>query len=700
MAILNSIRKRGVFLIVIIAMALFSFVLADVIRNGGFGTDRSQTTIATVNGIDIPRTQFMEDVESYQRALGPNSSQNQAMNVIWDREVRSVLLQEQYESLGMVAEQEWMDESLSLSLANNPTFLNEAGVYDEGLVANYLASIRGNADAERQWETFIRNTRRNILEQAYMNMVRGGLSATLSEGEQLYHFENDKINIEYVQIPYTSIADEDVPVSDAEIDQYVSENSEEFEIDPQVDIQYVIFNNDPSAQDNIDMKETVAALINEANDGVETLPGFRDDTNHVAFLNRFSDIQFNDNWLFKDKLPVAVADSIYDLEVGEVYGPYELAGSYNLAKVVETKNLPDSAKARHILIRYSGATGAAGDAPAKEDAQTLADSIARVLRGDRDKFAELAAQFSDDNQNKNNGGDLGWFFPGMMVETFNDFIFDGSQGKLGTVETMFGIHVVEVEELSDAEKAVKVATLSKQIEPSDATLNEIFSKAVGVELEVAKRDFKEVAQEQGLAVRPVNEINELDSNIPGIGENRSIVTWAFNDETGVGDTKRFEIPGGGYIIAQLTRRSPKGLMSAADASANVAPILRNQKKAAKIREGITGTTLEDVAASQSVTVKNATALTLAAPTIAGAATEPEVVGAAFGKAAGETTGLIDGNSGVFMVRVLAVNKAEPLDNYEGFAEQAKNKVLPAINSSVNNALKKKADIDDNRTDIF
>ena len=700
MAILNSIRKRGVFLIVIIALALFSFVLADVIRNGGFGTDKAQTTIATVNGVDIPRTEFMEEVENYQRALGPSGSQTQAMNVIWERELRSTLLKEQYESLGMVAEQEWLDESLSLSLANNPTFTNEAGLYDESLVADYLANIRGNVEAENQWATFMRNTRRNILEQAYLNMIRSGMVATLADGQQEYRYENDKINIEFVQVPYESIADEDVPVSDSEIDKYIRDNAEEYEVESQVDIQYVVFNNDPSEEDKELVRTQLGELlIGDVDEDNNPIPGFAADTNHVAFLNRRSDFPFNDNWLFKDRMPESIADTIFALNVGEVYGPYELGDYYNVAKVVDSREMADSAKAKHILIRFDAENATPNFNRTQEEAGQLADSILTAVRSNRSKFSDLAAEFSDDANNKDNGGDLGYFTPGTMVDSFNDFIFDGSEGKLGVVETQFGFHIVEVEELKNVQRVIQVATLAKEIEPSEPTLNEVFSKAVGVELDVAKRDFREVALENELDVKPVNEIKELDSNIPGVGDNRQLVSWAFNEETNVGDTKRFEVPTG-YLIAQLTRRTPKGLMSISEASATVTPILRNEKKAALIRQGISGTTLQEVAASQGVTVKNATAITMAAPTIAGAGTEPEVVGAAFGKAAGETTDLIDGNLGVYMVRVLTVSNAADLDTYEAYAEQVKNKVLPLVNNTVYNALKSAADIEDNRSEIF
>ena len=141
-------------------------------------------------------------------------------------------------------------------------------------------------------------------------------------------------------------------------------------------------------------------------------------------------------------------------------------------------------------------------------------------------------------------------------------------------------------------------------------------------------------------------------------------------------------------------------MSVAEASAIVTPIVRNEKKAKMIRESITGTTLEEMATSQNVTVKTASALTMSNPTIAGAGNEPNVVGAAFGKNAGENTDLIDGKDGVYIVRVLAVNKAPDLQDYTGYANQLNSAILPTINNNVYNALKNAADIEDNRADFY
>jgi peptidyl-prolyl cis-trans isomerase D len=167
----------------------------------------------------------------------------------------------------------------------------------------------------------------------------------------------------------------------------------------------------------------------------------------------------------------------------------------------------------------------------------------------------------------------------------------------------------------------------------------------------------------------------------------------------VGDVKRFSILDG-YVVVQLTRKSPKGLMSIAEASALVMPKLRNANKAKQIMATISGDDLEAIASSQGITLQNATAITMAAPTIPGAGAEPEVVGAAFAKAAGETTSLIAGEKGVFKVRVTAVNNAPVLENYASYANQLNSAATPAVNTKVYQALKSAAEIEDNRANFF
>ncbi len=704
MAILNSIRQRGIFLIIIIALALFAFILSDILTSGNTGP-KGQNNIATINGTDISRQSFMEEVEIAQRNMGPNANSSQAMNMVWQRELRRVILEEQIDKAGISVEKAQLDNALRTTLANNPTFLNEAGQVDEGKIQEYIASIRASSpQMYQQWIQFENELSENIKQDTYFNMIKGGLRSSISEGEQDYHFQNDKINVSYVMIPYSSIEDEGITVSDSEIQKYISARPKEFETEATADIEYVLFSEEPSAEDVEQAKEETAALLNarvEYNRETKTndsILGFKHTVDYEEFVNANSEVPFYDQWFFEKDLPSSVANNLINLNVGDVYGPYKIENTFNLSRALEIKTMPDSAASKHILIRYVGTMRAPEDITrTKEEAGKLADSILSVVKKDKSKFADLAKDFSDDSS-KDNGGDLGSSTPGRMVAPFNDFIFNNSEGTIGLVETDFGYHIVEVGKQSEAKKAIKMATVTKQIEASDKTTNDIFSSASKFEVAVNKGNFSEKAKEQNLEVRPVNKMGPMDATIPGIENNRTIVNWAFNDDSKVGDTKRFSIPDG-YVIAHLTRKNKKGLMPVADASSKVKPILMKEKKAQKIRESISGQSMEDIAKNKNIGAKPASGISMSNPTI-GSAKEPKVVGRSFGTKAGETTPPIDGNEGVYIVKVTAFNPAPKMDSYVNQATQLTSKAAPNAPNQVFNALKKKADIVDYRANFY
>ena len=707
MAILNSIRKRGVFLIIIIALALFSFILADVIRNGGFSSEKSLTTVATINGETLTRDIFMKQVELTQRNLGENGTTAQAMNMVWDRELRNVLQQQQYDALGLTAQKEQLEEALRMGLASNPTFQDADGVFSSLKVQEYIANVKAtNPTAYQQWLDYENNLKSGALQTTYYNMIKAGMRSTLSEGEQEYRYQNDKINMQYVYVPYTSIPDTDVSVTDSEIEAYIRKNAADYEQTPQVDVQFVSFSEAPSDADIADAETTITSLLKDREvynsniNATEILKGLENTQDYQNFINDNSDVPFQDRYFFKSDIPEAIAEDLFATPLNGIYGPYKLGNNNNISKVIGITQMPDSVQSRHILIRYQGSFRASDAITrSKEDAKAMADSIAGVLKRNKNKFEALAKTLSDDKSNSDNGGDLGYSGPGKLTKDFNDFIFDNKTGTLGVVETEFGFHVVEVQEQKNKQKAMKFATISKEIEASEKTLNEVFANASRFEVAAQKGDFSQIAKTQELALKPVNKIGALDATIPGVGNNRSIVNWAFGEDVSVGDVKRFSILDG-YVVVQLTRKSPKGLMSIAEASSLVMPKLRNAYKAKQIMATISGDDLDAIASSQGITVQNATAITMAAPTIPGAGAEPEVVGAAFAKAAGETTSLIAGEKGVFKVRVTAVNNAPALENYASYANQLNSAATPAVNTKVYQALKNAAEIEDNRANFF
>lgn len=706
MAVLNKIRQRSVFLIIIIALALFSFVLADVIRNGGMVSQKSQNTIATINGEDIDREQFARQVEAYQRNLGPNASSAQAMNTVWDRNVRRVVLQEQFDELGIRVEEAQVKQMLREQLAGNPTFTNEAGMFDENRLREYVSTLKSTSPvAYQQWVDFETSVTETARESIYFSLIQAGVTATLLEGEQVYRHSNDNVDMKFVQIPYTSVPDSEVEISKSEIESYIKDHSKQFETEASRDIRFVHFPESASLEDETEVKEGLSTLLenrveyNAVTESNDTIAGFAQTQEVETFVNENSDVNYTDMFLFENQLSQDYSQELFNLGEGEVYGPYKEAGAWKLSKVVEVAQIPDSIKSRHILVTFQGTPVAAGVTRTKAEAKELADSIAGVVRSDIEKFAPLASEFSADASNKENAGDLGWAGPGTFVPAFEDFLLQEEEGAIDVVETEFGYHVIHIQEQSDREKAVKLATIVRDIEPSEKSLNDLFAEVTKFEIAAREGDFEAVAKEAGEEVRPVKDIKELEESIPGIGAQRPIVQWAFEEDVEVGDIKRFDVSDG-YVVAQVTAVNEEGLRSVESASATVLPILRKEKKAEIIKSKITGENLSAIAQSQGQSVQTANAVNLNSPTLPGAGNEPFVVGVAFGLEPGEVSEPVSGENGVYVVELIQKNEAPEMDSYRAFAGRETANRRISVPTEVFEALKNSAEIEDNRARFY
>ena len=358
--------------------------------------------------------------------------------------------------------------------------------------------------------------------------------------------------------------------------------------------------------------------------------------------------------------------------------------------------LPDSVKVRHILVPFAGATRAAADVvKTDEQAKATADSILGAIKSRNAKFVDLLDLSSDKVSNEKDGEIEFGYNAGMAAE-FKAFSFENKKGDIDVVKTSFGYHIIEILSQKDKEAAYKLATIERKIEASLETEDKIFRDASNFEIAASKKDFQEVAKEANARVNPVNTIKELDENIPGVGNQRAIVRWTFEEGTEVGDVKRFSIPGGGYVIAQVTAKNEAGLMNLTDASVTALPEIRKEKKAKQIKDRISATTLEDLAAAENQTIKSASAINMKNPTIAGAGKEALVVGTAFGLEEGATSKLVTGDNGVYMIQVTKKTPAVKLDNYQSFANRLGTQKVNAVNSRLLQALKDAAEIEDNR----
>lgn len=693
-------------MILIIGLALFAFVISGIFTSSDFSGGKVGSSVAEINGEQIPIDQFRKRIERASRRGGPTASSMQLVNNVWNQVERNTILGQQIEDLGITIEQDQIIEVIKSSpgIAQNPQFQNENGVFDESLFRDFIAELKINAPSQfEDWLQDEQSIIESAKQQTYFSLIKAGIGATLQEGELDYHLANDKVDIKYVRIPYTSIPDSTITVSKEEIEAYIKANEEDYKQEKARDIRFVYFEEKPSVEDEAATKEQLSQLLEdtveyvEERDATDTIPGFRNTTDLAAFLDRNSDTKFDTIYKARKDLPARFADSLMALQVGEIYGPYRDGDVFKVSKMVARK--PNgSVKASHILISYEGAERANPEITrTKEEAEQKANEILAEARKPNAVFAQLARDNSD-GPSAPLGGDLGYFQEGVMTPKFNDFAFGNPVGYIGLVETDFGYHIVKVDDKQDI---VQIADLTRAVEPSEETINTLFTDATKFEMAATSNEkpLDELAREFQYTLRPVNKIKAMDENLPGLSAQRSIVQWAFNEETEVGDIKRFNI-NNGYAVVQLTATYREGLMAAEDASATVLPVLRKEKKAAQIVAANTGKSLEELATANSTIIANASALTAKAPTIPGAGREALVVGTAFVMNEGDISDLIEGETGIFKIEVTKKEAAPDLDNYATYANTLQNTSSVRVNNSVFNALKNKADIEDNRSVFY
>lgn len=706
MAILENIRKRTTVLILIIGMALFAFVISGVFTNNDFAGGKGGSTLAEVNDDAISMEDFNSKLELAQRQYGTNLSSTQLVNTVYDQEVRRTILNQQFEDLGIGVESDQIVDFIkNTGYAQDPSFQDENGVFNVEVFKTAIADWK-ETDPLRydNWLQIEKSIMQSAKEQLYFNLVKAGAGATLTEGEFDYKLTNDKVDIQYVRVPFSSIADSTIQVSKDEIATFIKNNPDDYKQEKSRDIRFVFFEEKASLEDENAVQQSVVKLLDDSIEYVQernetdTISGFRNTKDMTAFLDRNSDTKFDTIYRAKKDLPAVAADTLINLGKGGIYGPYRDGNFFKISKVMNTK--PNgSAKASHILVVYEGATRANPEIKrTKEEAEIEAKRLLAEANKDGADFTALARDNSD-GPSAPRGGDLGYFQEGIMADEFNDFCFGNDVGAVGLVETEFGFHIIKVDDKQDI---LQVATLAREIEPSDETINALFTDATKFEMtatDAAAEEFDDIAKDSEYALLPVNKLKTMDENLPGLGTQRNIVQWAFNDATKVGDIKRFDLSNG-YAVVQLTKMYKEGLMATEDASAQALPQIRKERKAEQIIAANQGKSLEDLAKDNNVTVSNASALTRKSPTIPGAGREPVIVGNAFAFEEGQSSGLLQGETGVFMIKVTKKNDAVTLPNFSTFSNTLTTSNKNAVNTAVYNALKEGAKIEDNRASFY
>ena len=700
MAILGKIREKSIVLILVIGMALFAFVISGVF-DGAMTT--TQEPVAIVGDEKVNIEQFSRRVDAVERNTG--MSNVQAVNTVWDQVVTEYSFSQMQEKLGLAVGRSHVENFIanSPSFRQDSRFQNAVGDFDIVAFTDFINDSKiNNPELYRQWQLQEESIQNSISKQLYTTMIRAGIYHTAFDGKAAHALENDKISISYVKVPYSSIPDTLVAISNREIKKYINTNSSDFEVQEKRSIRYVVFDETASVEDNLAIENGLKKLLepqvifNEVSGLEETLASFSLTDNVQEFVDEYSEVPYAETYQTKAQLGT-YANTLFQLKEGEVFGPYKDGSQFKLSRMIDFDR-GGSVKARHILFAFAGSQSASSEVTrTKAEARREAFRVLPLARSKGADFAELARMYSD-GPSKNRGGELGFFRRGDMVEAFNEYVFENSTGSVGVVETDFGYHIIEVQEKEDV---VLIASVVKKIVPSEATSTEVFRMATEFEIDSKKNGFTSAVESSENDSRSAANLSLMEESIPGLGAQRTIVKWAFDKETRLNDIKRFDLIGGGYVVVELTDVTAAGTSSVEDAQNRVRPILLQDKKyellVSKYGDNVT---LKNLAEDYGQTISTSSAINAAAGSIAGAGTEPFVVGSGFSLQMNETSALIQGKQGVFVLEVDLFEEATPLLSYEGYSSLLSEEAINRLRPSIDEVIRDQFEVVDNRFDYF
>ena len=705
MAILGQIRSKSIFLIIVIGLALFAFVISGVFDGKGY---QAQQPVGVINGEEVLIEDFRGQVDFLERNY--NQQGMVAVNNVWNQRLRSEILRQQFEISGIQSGKDHLQNILknNSTFNSDPQFLNEAGMFDIDKFKTLIIELKTtNPEAYEQWKSQEKIFESQSNEQIYLNLVNAGVNYTQADGKFEYTLQNDNVDIEYIQIPYSSVEDSLISYSQSDLKKYINNNEDEFKVNSSRDIEYVIFEEKPSFEDEKAVKNRLSKFLkeskefNEVSKLEEITPSLTTAKNIKEFINEYSESSFDSIYLPKGSLPADHANLLFNLNIDQTYGPY-LDGEYFKISRMLDKKIGGSVRASHILVAYKGSQNANPNVSrSKNEAKKEANNILRKIRKSPKSFTELAFEFSD-GPSKSRGGDLGFVQDGNMVKPFNDFIFSKRIGSTGVVETDFGFHVIKIVAKDDL---VLLASITEKNVPSDATSDKVFNSATKLEMSLSKdEDLNTLSNKENYTVKTVNGIQILDNDFPGLKDQRRIVQWLFNESTNVSDFKRFDLPKGGYLIAQVTKIVDEGLSNVQDVSYKVLPMVLKSKKADFIiSKNDNSLSLEEIAEINGTEVRKALALNQKNATITGSGLEPLVIGASFGTNINETSDFIIGENGIYKLKVIkrkdTNTNSDSIDS--NFIISYKNQLLNLNRTSsfarVYESLKENAEVTDNRS---
>lgn len=697
MALIGKIREKTGWTIGIIAVGLILFIVGgDILSPNSIIKGNNERNLAVIAGQKIPIPQYDSEMNELKYTYFLNTGKTptaaedeQFAPQAWNSLIFKTAFQKEFDALGLVVgkeEQIDMVQGRNIHPAIFQSFRNQqTGQFDKAMIINYLQNIP-KMDQKQQaiWYNFEKQLAPDRLRLKYEALIKKTTYVTTAEAKREYIAQNTKAEAKFLFIPYSVITDTEIQLTDAVISEYFDKNKAKFPTDASANLEYVAFPIIASKSDTVSFFAELAEIKKE----------FKESTDDSLYSALSAENPIVPSWMNPGELPKALT-KFSNLTKDSVYGPVLDGTTYKMFKIGNAKNdTAFAARASHILFRWDSES-------AEDKAKALAkckDVLAKIKKGD--SFEMMASQFGTDGTAQQ-GGDLGWFGQGRMVKEFEKVVFASTAKGLipEPVETQFGYHILKVTE-TKTNKKYFVSQIDKTITAGEDTRDSVYSIAEKVSI-VARDGGIDAYVKTNPTVQKLFAPN-VTSSAPAINNlqnPKELLRWVFTEGKEGDVSSVFEISDN-FVVSSLKNKYDKGKVNIEAMKYQVSYQVANELKAAKIIEkiGADNTNLDDAAKKigNNLVVSQASDLSVANPVFSSAGYEPEAAAKAVGLKVNTTSKPLIGNGGVIMVQPTAITKAPESTDYN----MLKSSLLNAANSRneyfINEAIREKADIEDNR----
>lgn len=712
MATLQNIRNRGGLLIsIFIGLALLAFVVGDGLKSGSTLFGESQNKIGEVAGKSIDAREYQNEIAKNEEfikmmnGIGNLNEQQQysIRNSTWQQMTLKAVMGVEYEETGIaVGSKELYDLLLGEEISpmvrqifTNPQ-TGEFDIVQARQIIKSLVEAPDNSNQKMFWLNIEEQTKELREQTKYQAILAKSMFIPDAMIKDEVNNTNVKSGVSYLVKNYNTIADSTINVSDDEIRKYYNEHKNLFEQEETRRIAYVNFIVKPSKEDQKEALEWIEDLSRD----------FITSNDLKDFVNTSSDSKFDDYYYSKNEIEASdLANYAFGRNTNNAFGPYKKDETYNISRVESIKMLPDSVRVRHISISVTEKRN-------PQQAKALADSLSKLIAKGY-SFDKLARKYSTDENTAANGGDLGWLTSKMLLNPVRDDIFDLEKGKTKVLNTNAGVDILQVVKRSKLVKKVRIATITKEITPSQNTINEVYNKArVFAEGLNNIEDFDKKVQASALTRRIAN-LDKNDRGIVGVEGSRDIVrhTYLTKDVNNlVKDREENPIFENGdvFTVAVLTNINHKGVSPINTVSSQIRAELIKDKKAEIIIKQInqakkTSSDLNSIASSLNTKVEKAEDVSFNSLQFGGTGIEPNVISMASVLPKSQLSNPVQGNRGVYLLVVTDKVKSKVSKEDEKLAsDRLKNMNIMRITRMGEpiQALLKNADIKDTRYKFY